>query len=448
MDKMELSYLAVFPDGIKPTRIVVDSDKGTIESINPASSIQNDSLLLFPGFIDIHVHAREFPRPDATNISLVEKWKNACLKETFETAGKAAINGGVTCFAAMPNDPIPPDNELRFRRKSLIAKSSECPVVLFASITMTSEPWANLPYKVYLDTHSSPSGFSSWSDLEDVLKRYRGHRVFFHAEDPSVLTNYTGLKEHWKRRPPDAEFSAVKRILELTHKFGLISHICHLSTKSSVEAVSSYNKHATIKVTTEVTPHHLFFSVDDKGYSANGERIEIEPYTLNCNPPIRSEEDRRYLVDALRSAEIQVLASDHAPHLLSEKIAGAPGMPHLDTLGPFVGWLIHDCDFSHQRIAQILSSEPVRIMEPDLDPKTGSIQVGFRASFSVLDLNKKTSIRGKNNPAGNLKLFTRCGWSPFQNINLPAYVNKTIINGISFDHCLKFDRTFSAQSLE
>lgn len=441
MDKMELSYLAVLPDGVKSTRVVVDTDRGIIESLTPASAVQNDSLILFPGFIDIHVHAREFPRPDHKNKNLFEKWENACLKETFETAGKAAINGGITCFAAMPNDPVAPDNELRFRQKSLLSESSECPVILFASITLTSEPWANLPYKVYLDTHSSQSGFSSWSDLEGVLRRYRGQRVFFHAEDPRVLINNAGFTEHWKRRPPEAEISAVERILEITHKYGLISHICHISTTSAVESISCYNKQATIKVTTEVTPHHLFFSVDEVGYLAAGRRIEIEPYILNCNPPIRSEEDRQYMIEALRSGEIQALASDHAPHLLSEKMAGAPGMPHLDTLGPFAGWLIHDCDFDCQRIAQILSSEPVRIISPFPDPKTGSIQEGFKASFSLLDLNRKTIVRRPNNPTGNLNLFTRCGWSPFQNISLPAHVTKTIIGGRSFDHRLKFDRT-------
>ncbi|MFH0959263.1 MAG: hypothetical protein V1897_11225 [Pseudomonadota bacterium] len=441
---MQLSYMAVLEDGIKPTSVVIDTGKGTIESVTPALSIENESLILFPGFIDIHVHAREFPKPDPRNKSLFEKWQTICLKETFETAGRAAINGGVTCFAAMPNDPVPPDNELRFRQKSLLTKNSQCPVVLFASVTLTSEPWENLPYKVYLDTHSSQSGFSSWSDLEEVLRRYRGQRVFFHAEDPRVLIDHNSFSEHWKRRPPEAEVSAVERILELTNKFGLVSHICHISTKSAVEAVTSYNKHSTVNVTTEVTPHHLFFSVDEGGYSADGRRIKIDPYILNCNPPIRSEENRQYMVEALRSGEIQVLASDHAPHLLSEKITGAPGMPHLDTLGPFVGWLTHNCDFNYQRIAQILSSEPIRILSPALASNIGSIKEGFRASFTLLDLNMKTIIREKNNPTGNLDLFTRCGWSPFQNISLPAHVIKTIVGGESLDHCLKFDQTDSS----
>lgn len=447
MDTTELSYLAVLPDGVKPSRIVVNKQTGTISSVQNISSVDNDTLALFPGFIDIHVHAREFPRPDPDNRNLFEKWERMCLKETFESAGKSAINGGVTCFAAMPNDPVPPDNQFRFLQKSILTKNSECPVILYASITLTSEPWADLPYKVYLDTHSSESGFSSWSDLEEVLKRYRGHRVFFHAEDPDVLKNFSGFAEHWRRRPAQAELAAVERILNITRKYGLISHICHVSTKSAVEAISSYNRRETVKVTTEVTPHHLFFSVDEEGYSANGSRILVGPYMLNCNPPIRSEEDRRFMVEALRSGEIQILASDHAPHLISEKMSGVPGMPHLDTLGPFVGWLIQECGFSYQRIAQILSSEPAKIMAPNLEGQSGAILEGYTASFSLLDFSRATKVRNADNPNGNRSLFTRCGWSPFQTISLPASVEKTIIAGRSFDLYPEQTNKLSLESL-
>jgi dihydroorotase-like cyclic amidohydrolase len=108
-------------------------------------------------------------------------------------------------------------------------------------------------------------------------------------------------------------------------------------------------------------------------------------------------------------------------------------MPHLDTLGPFVGWLIQECGFSYQRIAQILSSEPAKIMAPNLERRSGAILQGYTASFSLLDFSRATTVRNADNPNGNRSLFTRCGWSPFQTISLPAFVVKTIIDGRSFD---------------
>ncbi len=360
MGNPTFSYKAVLPQGVSPVEIEVDLESGLIESVIPASAPVDESLLLFPGFFDIHVHAREFPKPPVNDAQTLKKWDTVCSKEVFSSAGKAAINGGVTGFAAMPNDPTPPDNFDAYQKKALLSSQSECPTIIFASITEKSEPWDELPYKVYLDIAQNPSTFSDWAVLEDSLRRYKGRRVFFHAEDPDVLRKHVGLRDYWKRRPPEAEIMAVDKILDLTAKIGIVSHICHVSTARTVQIINEFNATASNKVSCEVTPHHLFFSVDEKGYMASGQRIDIKDYLLNSNPPIRSEEDRQYLLEALRTGTIPVLASDHAPHLLEEKIQGAPGMPHLDTLGPFAGWLIKSCKFSPARIAQVVSEAPAR----------------------------------------------------------------------------------------
>ena len=121
----------------------------------------------------------------------------------------------------------------------------------------------NLPYKVYLDIAPSPVSFTTWADLETALARYRGCRVFFHAEDPETLRKFTGDGPRWKNRPPEAEISAVEKILELTAKLGLHSHICHVSTEKAVSLICDYNRVSEDRVTCEVTPHHLFFSIRD-----------------------------------------------------------------------------------------------------------------------------------------------------------------------------------------
>ncbi len=434
MGKSTFSYKAVLPEGVSPVQIVVDSDSGLIESVIPASTPVDESLLLFPGFFDIHVHAREFPKPPLNDAETLKKWDTVCSKEVFSSAGRAAINGGAIGFAAMPNDPIPPDNIDAYQKKALLSSQSECPTIIFASITERSEPWDELPYKVYLDIAQNRSTFSDWDVLEDSLRRYKGRRVFFHAEDPGILREYVGLPDYWKRRPPEAEIMAVDKILNLTAKIGLVSHICHVSTARTVQLINEFNATASTKVSCEVTPHHLFFSVDEKGYMAEGQRVYIKDYLLNSNPPIRSEDDRQFMVEALRTGTIHVLASDHAPHLLEEKIQGAAGMPHLDTLGPFAGWLIKNCKFSPARIAQVVSEAPTQIMAPNLPIRQGIIKEGCSGSFTVLDMSKETNIGTTNGKPGNRKLFTRCGWSPFEKISLPAYVRLTVINGASFDY--------------
>ena len=349
-------------------------------------------------------------------------------KETFASAGRAAINGGVTLYGAMPNDPIPPDNEQSYARKIAISASSACPVVLFGAITGSSEPWADIPYKVYLDAQPSSVSFTRWGDLESALSRHRGRRVFFHAEDPEILKKLAGPGTRWETRPPEVETSAVEKILELTARFGLHSHICHVSTEKTVVMIQEYNRSSTDKVTCEVTPHHLFFSIEnDEVRSAVPGKIG-KPEFLESNPPLRSEADRKFLLYALRQGLINLLASDHAPHTPDDKRRGAPGMPHLDTLGAFAGWLINEGGFTAADVARILSVVPAKVLSRNLDRPHGIVEPGAVASFTLLDL-QGTTLAQNDVIVGRGRLETLCGWSPFDSIPLPGAVTNTIIRG-------------------
>ena len=427
MQLTSISGRVVFPHGIVHAQISIDPVSGAIVSISELPGKQ-DGPLIFPGLIDLHVHAREYPRPEESDTQALEKWSAACSKETFASAGRAAINGGVTLFAAMPNDPVPPEDEHSYARKIAVSASSACPVVLFGAITESSEPWADIPYKVYLDAQPSSVSFTRWSDLETALGRYRGRRVFFHAEDPEILKKSAGAGPRWETRPPEVEISAVEKILELTAKLGLHSHICHVSTEKTVVMIQEYNRCSTDKVTCEVTPHHLFFSVQDgKVRSAVPGKIGKQEF-LESNPPLRSEQDRRFLLDALKRRVIDVLASDHAPHTPEDKRRGAPGMPHLDTLGAFAGWLINEGGFTASDVARILSTVPAKLLSHNLDRPHGIIEPGAVASFTLLDL-QGTTLAQDDVIAGRGRLETLCGWSPFDSIPLPATVKGTIVCG-------------------
>jgi dihydroorotase len=425
---IELSGNVVFPDGVRPARITVDAEQGSIVAVERVDRRPDDDLLMFPGFFDAHVHAREFPRPLDSDGRAMQKWLAACRKETFASAGLAAVNGGVTLFAAMPNDPLPPDNSAAYEAKRKAASSSACPVIVFAAITSRSEPWADIPYKVYMDAEPSSVSFAQWSDLETALARYSGCRVFFHAEDPETLRDSGKDGPRWRARPPEAEVRAVEKVLELTTKFGLRTHVCHVSTENSVERILEHNRSSGNRATCEVTPHHLFFSVrEGRVCSAIGNNIH-SPELLDCNPPLRSEDDRRYLIAALKDGLVDIVASDHAPHTLQDKKNGAPGMPHLDTLGPFSGWLIKAQGFSPGQIARVLSSEPARLFSADLARPHGQVEPGAIASFTVLRLSDMTVVDGREiRERGPLR--TSCGWSPFDGLPLPARVAGTVIRG-------------------
>jgi dihydroorotase len=428
MEPASIKGRAVFRDGVRGAEVLVDPEAGSIVSVKELGGDQDLGNLIFPGFIDIHVHAREYPRPDASDPQAIAKWEAACRKETFRTAGDAAINGGVTLFAAMPNDPEPPDNTDAYSEKQQVAESSPCPVVMFAAITGHSEPWRDLPYKVYLDAAPSAVSFTTWAGLEDALARYRGCRVFFHAEDPDTLTKFRGDGPRWRTRPPEAEIEAVKKILELTAKLGLHSHICHVSTEKAVSLICDYNRVSQDRVTCEVTPHHLFFSIHEENvFAAVAEQIPASAL-LDCNPPLRPESDRRFLLDALKEGMIDLLASDHAPHTIDDKRGGSPGMPHLDTLGPFSGWLMNECGFSPVRIAEILSTAPARLFSQDLDLPHGAIEPGYSASLTLLDIRGSTLVEG-DQIKWRGPLRTRCRWSPFEGIPLPARVAGTVVCG-------------------
>ena len=437
---IELSAITVFPDKLASARIVMDGEKGTIVAVDRSEeAAPAGGVLLFPGFIDIHVHAREYPQPRGDNPDQLRVWEDRCRKETFATAGHAAINGGVTLFAAMPNDPFPPSNEQAYREKLLVAEKSPCPVIVFGQIAEDSEPWADIPYKLYLDVKGTQGAFWDWRTVDGVLRRFRGCHVFFHAEDPEVLEAAPTKGPRWVTRPPEAETSAVEKVLELASKFGIRAHICHVSTERAVRLIADYNKTASEPVTCEVTPHHLFFSVDGETVipapcTSGGELCP--PVRLGSNPPIRSEADRRFLVEALRDGLIGVLATDHAPHTLEDKGRGAPGMPHLDTIGGFAGWLMAQYSFTPQRIAEILSTNPARIMASYLDTPHGKIEPGACASFTELDLNGTTEVRGRE-IMGRGRLQTRCGWSPFEGVRLPAAVSRTIIGAREYSKCQK-----------
>ena len=168
-----------------------------------------------------------------------------------------------------------------------------------------------------------------------------------------------------------------------------------------------------LRVTTEVTPHHLYYDQDNaQGFSTPG--------YLQCNPPIRSRLDRIALLNGLRSGDIECLATDHAPHTLEEKDGGMSGVTQLDTLGPFLFWLMEE-GFDLQTLQRACSEVPGRFLGRYLPHRYGRVEPGFAGSLTIL---KKESFTVRRS-----ELKTRAGWSPFEGVTFPGRVSHTIVRG-------------------
>ena len=389
--------------------VEINTDTGLIESVGPRtgkSDLDLEGCILFPGFGDIHIHARE----DAGGTQL--------YKEDFTTMAAAAIHGGVVHVADMPNNPVAPIDDQSYAIKEQLTKKSAVHITLYAGIGPHTQPLQrHVPYKAFMGPSVGDLFFSSQQQLEDVIANYRGRNVSFHCEDPVILEANKDAPLHENKRPPSAEISATAFALYLIEKYDLVGKLCHYSTREGLKMIVDA-KARGVKVTCEATPHHLFFDT--------GMIVPENRQWLQMNPPLRSEDDRLALITALRTGVVDYVATDHAPHTLEEKIKGASGVPHLDTLGAFATWLMAEHGFTAQDISRVFAHNPglfVREFLPaGFGKGYGMIESGYVGSLTVLDLKSPYVVTRDT-------IKTKCGWSPFEGYTLPGSVRYTIIHG-------------------
>jgi dihydroorotase len=209
----------------KRRQIVFDETTGLIEDFGelgiPRHQVDifyDDDCLVFPGMGDVHVHARE-------DVSGSQNYK-----EDFLSASKAAINGGVSFFFDMPNNPIPPIDASSFEQKFQLTKKGLVPIVLYAGIGPGTSPLPyKVPYKAYMGPSVGDLFFKDDLELEQSIQKYRGQHVSFHCEDPVVLASCEDKKEHAQRRPVKAEILATDTALKLIEKYELQGKLCKLN---------------------------------------------------------------------------------------------------------------------------------------------------------------------------------------------------------------------------
>ncbi len=347
-----------------------------------ANLILPEDHLVFPGFVDIHVHCRQ----DASG--------SLNYKEDFSSAAQAALNGGVVAMMDMPNTPCPPVDLQSYREKELLVQNLPVEIIPFADgggdlFSLGSQ---DLPFKIYM----GPSvGGAFLCETEDMrFNNLRRKLVSFHCEDYEVMQKYNHERAHGRRRPKEAEIVSIKKALELIERFDLEGIICHISSREGFELVEDA-KNRGIHVKLEVAPHHLFFS--EEAYRAD--------QYFQVNPPLRTLMDCVFLLERFKKGKIDFLATDHAPHSLQEKKEGTSGLPHLDTYGFVVGKLLEN-GVPPEIIYQTCCLNPGRIINRYGQQRYGDWKEGFHARFNVWD------------PKGNMqitqeKIKSKCLHSPF-----------------------------------
>lgn len=393
-------------DGVRHSQIAIDN--GVIAAVGAKlgtpTHVFGDSCLIFAGMGDIHIHARE----DITGKEM--------HKETFACAAAAALHGGVLHVADMPNNPAAPIDDVSYAAKEALLHQQNLPVVftLYAGIGPGTKPLSRVvPYKAYMGPSVGELYFTSLEQLDQALASYQGQAVSFHCEDPELLEKHKGEPTHEARRPPACELSATRFALAMIEKYALVGKLCHYSVGEGLALIRAA-KARGVRVTAEVTPHHVFFDT-----------AQITPANrpwMQMNPPLRSPGDRVAMLEALRDGTADYLATDHAPHTLAEKERGVSGQPHLDTYGPFVTWLIAAQNFTPERIAAICSANPGAFVNPYQQDKWGRLLPGHVGSLTVLDLHQPMTIRRED-------LHTKCGWSPFEGVTFPGSVAAVFVRG-------------------
>jgi len=358
-------------------------------------AVDASGMVVSPGFIDLHVHLRE---PGG------EK------KETITTGTMAAAKGGFTTVATMPNTRPVPDtiNHMEDLQKR-IQETAKVRVLPYASITtrllgreLTDfEGLKNAGAFAFTD---DGVGIQSASMMLEAMRRAAALNmtVVAHCEENTLINKGCVHDGSFAKRndlngiPSVCETVQIARDVLLAEAAGCHYHVCHVSTKESVRVIRDA-KRAGIKVTAEVTPHHLLLTQDDiPGLDTN----------YKMNPPLRDPADRAALIEGLLDGTIDFIATDHAPHTLEEKSEGmelAPfGIVGLETAFPllYTHFVLNNI-ISLEELIGFLTKKPAESFALPF----GKIEVGAPADLVLLNLSDEREIdprgflsKGKNTP--------------------------------------------------
>lgn len=383
---------------------------GKIAEIGTALTASNEEVidaggsLVAPGLVDLHVHLRE---PGGEH------------KETIDSGTMAAAKGGFTTIAAMPNTrPVPDTVENLQKVNNLIDEKAHVRVLPYASITIRQagkelvdfSPLKENGAFAYTD---DGVGVQEAAMMHAAMKKAAAidMAIVAHCEDNSLIYGGAVHEGEYSKReglpgiPAICESVQIARDVLLAEASNCHYHVCHVSTKESVRVIRDAKK-AGIRVTGEVSPHHLVLTdLNIPGQDPN----------FKMNPPLRSSADKEALIEGLLDGTIDFIATDHAPHTAEEKAAGiqkAPfGITGFETAFPLLYTeLVQKNVMTLKQLVDWMTIKPSETFNLPF----GRLEVGAAADITVIDLETEKEVdpetflsKGKNTPFTGRK-FT--GW--------------------------------------
>jgi dihydroorotase len=368
-------------------------ENGTIAGLDVKGAV------VAPGFVDIHVHLREPGQEE---------------KETIETGTRAAVRGGFTTVACMPNTTPPLDDRPRVEYVVRRAKESgACRVLPIAAVTVGQMG------ESLVEFDGKPVRNAEIMRRALELTKPLGVPVIQHAEDPDlkgsgvVHEGWVSTRVGLKGIPDIAESVMVARDVLLADVTGGRVHVAHMSAARTVE-VLRWAKSRGIPMTGETTPHHLVLT---------DEAVSTYDTNTKMNPPLRTARDRDALIQGVIDGTIDCLATDHAPHTDIEKdgdFDGAPfGIVGLETaLGLYLKALVEPKHLSLAELILRMTVNPLRVLGRD----GGTLARGAAADVTVFDPAQRFTVR-----AGEFASKARN--MPFEGWELPGRILSTLVNG-------------------
>lgn len=399
----------------EPMDILIDN--GKIKALDKSVSGENHEIIdahglyILPGLIDIHVHFRE---------------PGFEYKETIETGAKAAVAGGFTSVVCMPNtnpviDSIDTVNYIKDK-----AKNALCNIYMMGSITKDLAGIEASDYQALKDagilgiTDDGKTVMDSGIMMAAMEQaRDLDLSVSVHCEDINLVYDRTINRGKTSKKldlqgiPAAAEELIIQRDILLSEKTGAKVHIQHLSTQRGLELVQEA-KNKGIRVSCEVTPHHFTLTEED---------VLKVGTDAKMSPPLRTVEDRDALKKALLGGQVDVIATDHAPHSSVDKdkdiVEAANGIVGLETsLGLSMTELVHSENMSLSNLVRLMSYNPAKLLNI---PK-GTLQVGASADVTIIDKNREWTVRKD-------AFSSKAQNTPFEGKKLKGKVMLTMVGG-------------------
>ena len=371
-------------------KISENIDENKFENSENLKIIDVGKKLIMPGIIDVHTHMRE---PGVT------------YKEDFETGSRACAKAGVTTFYDMPNTiPTTTTLENLMEKKKLASEKS---IVNFGF-------------------HFGGSKNDNIEEIKKVLKNREVNtvKIFMNVstgemliEDDEILAK---VFENSKLVLVHAENEMIDKAIELNKNYGSGLYVCHIPSAEEMKKVINAKKNSDVNtkehpVYAEVTPHHLFLNTEIR------ESTERNKMLLRMKPELREKSDNEFLWEAINRGEVDTIGTDHAPHLISEKLEKITfGMPGVETSLALMINAYNEGKISLEMIQKLMCENPAKIMKIE---KRGKLQEGYFADIIVVD-PKKEWIVGVDDT-----IESKCGWTPYENWKLKGKNTMTIVNG-------------------